>query len=486
MVKNRLIQNHIDSGLLHTHSFINGQWLDTGMDTLTVYSPIDQQPLINLSQVSESQITSAIESSVKAQQKWKKTPANSRREKLKKWLALIEKHKDDLAQIISLENGKPVSEALVEIDYGASYIDWFADQAIRIKGDILVNQNNQQIWLNKQAVGVVYAITPWNFPNAMITRKVAPALAAGCSIILKPSELTPLSAIALTTLADKAGIDPGVITLLISNHAEQVSQQIMADKRVRKVSFTGSTRVGKLLCQQAAKTMKRTSMELGGNAPFIVCDDADLDLAVDAAIAAKFRNAGQACVAANRFYLSQTIATTFTEKLVQKLKDLFENKTEQSLIIGPMITEQAKTKVLSWIEAAIAQGAKKVYTAKCRNDGQYLAPTVINNISSEMALFQNEIFAPVIAITHFDKLSDVIAQANNTDAGLAAYCFSQNLETITLLNNELEYGMVAINQGSLSNAIAPFGGIKDSGLGREGSDYGLDEYLDLKYTNLVI
>jgi len=431
---------------------------------------------------SDTEIKADIERSHTAQKSWAALPAKTRSGLLHRWFELLLENQEDLSRLMTLEQGKPLHEAQGEVLYGASFIEWFAEEAKRTYGETIpANSGDKRFVTIKQPIGVACAITPWNFPIAMITRKAAPALAAGCSFIVKPSELTPLSAFAVVELAYQAGIPRDVIKVVLGNTAPQVGNIFTSHPLIRKLSFTGSTKVGSLLMQQSAHDIKRTSMELGGNAPFIVFEDADIDAAVKGALASKFRNAGQTCVCANRFYIHSNVYDSFVTKLdaeVQKLK--VGNGIENDVNIGPVISESAKAGIQSKIDRAIEQGAIPVTPIQTL-PGLFMQPVILRNVSHDMDIVQQEIFGPVAPIMGFDSDEELIEMANDTIYGLASYFYSQNIHRVWKIAEALEYGMVGINEGIISTEVAPFGGIKQSGVGREGAKQGIDEYLDVKY-----
>lgn len=395
-------------------------------------------------------------------------------------------HTDVLAALCTAECGKPISESRGEVAYAGSFVEWFAEEGKRAYGDIIpATHSGNRLLVLKQPVGVAAAITPWNFPLAMITRKAAPALAAGCSIIVKPAEATPLSAVALETLAHKAGIPKGVFQILVTDEPETVGTKLATDPRIAKLSFTGSTRVGKSLLEQCASTVKRVSMELGGNAPFIVFDDADIDAAVEGAIQSKFRNAGQTCVCANRFLVQSSVRDEFADKLARRVRDLkVGDGSEQGIDIGPLISEDAREKVIALVKDAQNQGAKALVGGAALETSRYYAPTVISEITPAMDIAQTEIFGPVAPIIDFKDEADAMQIANDTRYGLAAYFYARDMGRVWRMMEALDYGMVGVNAGVISTEVAPFGGVKESGIGREGSRYGIDEYLELKYAML--
>ncbi|MBT8113950.1 MAG: NAD-dependent succinate-semialdehyde dehydrogenase, partial [Arenicella sp.] len=403
---------------------------------------------------------------------------------LRNWFELVMQHQTDLATILTAEQGKPLAEAAGEIAYGANYIEWFAEEAKRIYGDTIPSlSSNSRIVVLKQPVGVVAAITPWNFPNAMITRKAAPALAAGCSFIVKPAAETPLSALALATLAEEAGVPAGVFNVVISDQSRPIGQVLTGDPRVAKFSFTGSTAVGKVLLAQCAQTVKKVTMELGGNAPFIVFDDADLDEAVKGAMLSKYRNAGQTCVCTNRILVQNGVVEEFTAKLVQAVGELKVGRgDEDGVSIGPVINKGAADSIAELVDKAIAGGARaEIGGGRTELGDSFIQPTVLSGVTADMAVAREEIFGPVAPIIEFADERQAIELANDTEVGLASYVYTRDMGRMWRVSEALEYGMVGINEGIISNEAAPFGGIKESGMGREGSKYGIDDYLEIKY-----
>ncbi len=472
--------------LFQTNAFINGAFkASESGNTFEVANPFNKDILAQVANSTKADTEEAIQAASNAFQVWKKFTASKRSRILKNWYHLQLKHADDLAQILTLEQGKPLAEAKGEIKYGASFVEWFAEEARRIYGDTIPgHQADKRIVTIKQPVGVVAAITPWNFPSAMITRKVAPALAAGCTVVIKPSELTPLSALALAQLSIEAGFPPGVINILPTINAVEVGQTMTNSKLVRKLSFTGSTKVGKLLMRQCADTVKKISMELGGNAPFIVFDDADMDEAVSGAIAAKYRNAGQTCICANRIFVQSSVYDEFTEKFAKAVKEQkVGNGLEEGTIVGPMIEEKAVQSVEAVLEDAQTKGADIITGGKRvgNNDSLIYEPTVVKNVNTDMLVFKNEIFGPVAPIFKFDTEEEVVKMANDTNYGLASYFYGRDYARIWRVAEALEFGMVGINTGMISTTVAPFGGVKESGFGREGSKYGIDDYVEIKY-----
>ncbi|MFA0309678.1 succinate-semialdehyde dehydrogenase (NADP(+)) [Vibrio splendidus] len=431
---------------------------------------------------SEYDILSGVERASVAQKEWALLPAKTRSGLLQKWYQLLLENKEDLGRLMTLEQGKPWAEAQGEVLYGASFIEWFAEEAKRTYGETIpAPSSDKRLVTIKQPIGVACAITPWNFPIAMITRKAGPALAAGCTFIVKPAESTPLSAFAVAELAYQAGIPRDVMQVVLGANSRQVGGIFTSHPLIRKLSFTGSTQVGRVLMQQSANDIKRTSMELGGNAPFIVFDDADIDAAVLGAMASKFRNAGQTCVCANRFYVHNKVYDEFVEKFdaaVQQLK--VGNGLEEGVNVGPVISESAKQGIQSLIDGAIEQGAKLVTEPKTL-DGLFMQPVVLKNVTHDMDIVSQEIFGPVAPVIKFDDDQQLIEMANDTIYGLASYFYSQNIHRVWKIAEALEYGMVGINEGMISTEVAPFGGVKQSGIGREGAKQGIDEYMSIKY-----
>lgn len=481
------MQHLNDPTLLKTGSYINGCW-QLSAQLLAVDNPATGDIIAHVSNAGVAETEQAIAAAQQAFTGWTKRTANERGALLRNWFTLIEQHKDDLARILTLEQGKPLAEAKGEIGYGASFIDWFAEEGKRIYGDTIpAPAADKRILVLKQAIGVVAAVTPWNFPNAMITRKAAAALAAGCTFVVRPAIQTPLSALALAELATRAGIPPGVFNVVVGDDAIGMGKVLTSHPKVAKFTFTGSTAVGRQLIAQCASTVKRVSMELGGNAPFIVFDDADLDAAVQGAIASKYRNAGQTCVCTNRILVQRKVLDRFCEKYLAAVANLtVGNGLDDGVSVGPMISAAAVQQVQALVKDAIANGARQltkdsptVLGAKLGEN--FLSPIVLSDVSNTMAIAQQEIFGPVSPIIAFDDEAQAIALANDTEAGLAAYFYARDIGRIWRVAEALEYGMVGINEGLISNAAAPFGGVKQSGIGREGSKYGLDDYLELKY-----
>lgn len=478
------LKSILENPLFKNQCYINGQWVNSlKAEVVPLYNPAKNDFLGDIPQLSRKKISETIEAASKALVQWRALAGKERSQYLRKWFDLVIAHKYDLASIIVLEEGKPMSEALGEVDYAASFIEWFAEEAKRIKGDVMAApQSDCRIITLKEPIGVCAMITPWNFPAAMITRKVAPALAAGCTAIAKPAEQTPLTAFALAFLAEKAGIPAGVFNVVTGN-AIEIGAEFTSNPLIKKISFTGSTATGRIILGQAASTIKKVSMELGGNAPFIVFDDADINEAVDGLIATKFRNTGQACISANRIYVQDAIHDEFVKILVEKVGQLkvgngFETEVQQ----GPLINLNAVKKVEKHIADAVKKGGK-IEQGGTRHQlgGLYFQPTILSGIQQDMLICKEETFGPIAPIIRFLSEIEVINMANDTAFGLAAYIFSNDASRIWSVSAALECGMVGVNTGAISNEVAPFGGIKESGLGREGSIYGIDEYLELKY-----
>ena len=464
--------------------FIDGQWINASDNkTFAVTNPATGEIIANIASVAAQQVEQAVVAADTALATWKLTTAKERSLLLKKWYQLIIENQEDLAMILSTEQGKPMTESRGEILYGASFIEWFAEEAKRTYGDVIPHdKQGRRLVVIRQPVGVVAAITPWNFPNAMITRKVGPALAAGCTVIIKPASETPLSALALVALAEQAGIPQGVINV-VTGSAREIGAVLTQHPAVKKVSFTGSTQIGKLLMEQCSSTMKKVSMELGGNAPFIIFDDANLDRAVEGAIASKFRNSGQTCVCTNRILVQDTVYDAFIEKLkvavVQlKVAPAFEQGAEQ----GPLINEKAVEKIQEHIEDATSKGAKVVVGGQRHALGHtFFEPTVLADVTPDMLVAKDETFGPLAPVFKFSTEAQAIQMANDTEFGLASYIYTESLSRAWRVGEALEYGMVGINEGLISTEVAPFGGIKESGCGREGSKYGIEDYQELKY-----
>ncbi|HEX8542959.1 MAG TPA: NAD-dependent succinate-semialdehyde dehydrogenase [Pseudomonas sp.] len=471
-----------DPSLLVERAYVNGTWIeaDDGA-TIAVTNPADGSVIAHVPALQAAETRRAIESAESRFVTWREVPAAERARYLEAWYALIMENQEDLALIMTAEQGKPLSESRGEIGYGASFVKWFAEEARRIYGDTIPAPTaDRRIVVLKQPIGVVAAITPWNFPNAMITRKCAPALAAGCTVLVKPSEMTPLSALALAVLAERAGIPAGVFSVLTGMPAG-VGGEMTSNPAVRKLSFTGSTKVGKLLMSQCASTMKRLSLELGGNAPFIVFDDADLDLAIAGVMVSKFRNAGQTCVCANRILVQDGIYDRFAERLSQAVAQLkVGDGLAEGVTIGPLINAAAVDKVGHHIGDALEKGASIAIGGMPQGDGLYVQPTVLIDATPDMLLASEETFGPVAPLFRFKDEAEALVMANATPYGLGAYYFTQDIRRAFRVGERLEFGMVGLNTGVISMEVAPFGGVKQSGTGREGSKYGLDEFLEVK------
>ncbi|MEZ5557682.1 MAG: NAD-dependent succinate-semialdehyde dehydrogenase [Pseudomonadales bacterium] len=473
-----------DPSLLRSQALIDGAWVDADDgSTFAVTNPATGETLAQVARCGAAEATRAIAAAERAMADWRRRTATERGRLLRAWNDALLAHQEDLARLLTAEQGKPLAEARGEIAYGASYIEWFAEEARRVYGDTIPGPApDKRIVCLKEPIGVVGCITPWNFPNAMLARKLAPALAAGCTVVCKPANETPLSAFAMAALAEQAGIPPGVVNVLCG-HTSEIGETLTGSKIVRKLSFTGSTRVGQMLMAACAATVKRTSMELGGNAPFIVFDDADLDAAVAGALASKFRNAGQTCVCANRMLVQSGVFDAFAGRLAEAVSEFrLGNGAEEGVTMGPLIHEQAADKVMDMLDEALAGGARLVTGGKLRRDGgSFIEPAVLTGVTPQMRVFNEEIFGPVAPLIRFDTEAEAIALANDTDFGLASYFYSRDVGRIFRVAEALEYGIVGVNEGIISNAMAPFGGVKFSGNGREGSKYGLDDYLEIKY-----
>ena len=473
------------SPLLRDAGYINGVWTSgDATKTFDVLNPATGELLASLPDMGAGETRTAIDAAHAAQPTWAARPAKERSALLRKWFDLMVANADELAAILTAEMGKPFPEARGEILYAAAYIEWYAEEAKRIYGETIpAPSQDKRMIVIRQPVGVVGTITPWNFPAAMIARKIAPALAVGCTAVSKPAEQTPLTAIALAVLAEQAGIPPGVYNVIVGVDGPAIGRELCGNEKVRKISFTGSTEVGRILMRQCADQIKKVSLELGGNAPFIVFDDADLDAAVEGAIASKYRNAGQTCVCANRLYVQSNVYDAFAAKLAAKVAEMpVGDGFEPGVLIGPLIDEQGLAKVEDHVSDALAKGAKVLIGGK-RIDGAgtFFAPTVLTGVARGMKVAREETFGPVAPLFRFETVEDVIAQANDTEFGLAAYFYAGDLNKVWRVAEALEYGMIGINTGLMSSETAPFGGIKQSGLGREGSRHGADDYLEMKY-----
>ncbi|HEY4123714.1 MAG TPA: NAD-dependent succinate-semialdehyde dehydrogenase [Rhizomicrobium sp.] len=473
-----------DQTLFKSDAYVNGVWAK-GAKTFAVTNPSTGETLADVTDITGADARAAIDAAHDAFPAWKKKTAKERAALMRKWFDLVMANQEDLAAIMTAEQGKPLAETRGEVAYGASFIEWFAEEGKRIYGDVIpTNQAGRKLIVLKQPIGVVAAITPWNFPNAMITRKCAPALAAGCTFIIKPAGETPLSALALAELAHRAGIPKGVFNVVTTSKSSEVGLELTQNPKVAKFSFTGSTEIGKLLMKQCASTVKKVSLELGGNAPFIVFDDADLDAAADGAMASKFRNMGQTCVCANRILVQDKVYDAFAEKLsarIAKLKvgDGFEDGVTQ----GPLITEDAVEKVEKLLKDATAHGAKITMGGK-RVKGQFFEPTLVKDVTPAMDIAKTEIFGPVATLFRFKTDEEAIRISNDTEFGLAAYFYARDVGRIFRVAEALEYGILGINEGIISTEVAPFGGMKESGIGREGSKYGIEDYVEIKYLAL--
>ena len=471
--------------LLRSQSYINGEWVDADSGaTVDVLNPHNGDVVATIASLGAAETRRAIEAAEAAMPAWQARPVKDRANILRTWFNLVMANIDDLAQILTLEQGKPIAESKGEIAYGANYIEWFAEEGKRIYGDVIAPpSNDKRIVVIKQPVGVVASITPWNFPNAMITRKAAPALAAGCTFVGKPATETPLSALALAVLAEEAGIPAGVFNMVAGKNSREIGGEMTSNPIVRKLTFTGSTPVGKVLMQQCAGTVKKTSMELGGNAPFIVFEDADLDAAVQGALVSKYRNAGQTCVCSNRMLVQESVYEAFAEKLAAAVNELQMGAgTDDGVTIGPLINAGAASDVDALVKDAMGKGAVALAGGKISDLGAcYFEPTILTNVDQSMRVFSEEIFGPVAPLFKFKTEAEAIAMANDTEFGLAAYFYSRDIGRIWRVGEALEYGIVGINEGIISNEMAPFGGVKESGSGREGSKYGIEDYVEIKY-----
>lgn len=476
---------------LKTKGLIAGQWVGAASGReFAVTNPATGQTIAMVANMGREETLAAIQAAHEALPKWRTATPRERCNRLRAWFELIVQNADALAQLMTSEQGKPLAEAKGEVLYGASFVEWFAEEAKRIYGDVISSPvPGRKLFVMKEPIGVAAAITPWNFPLAMITRKCAPAIAAGCTVVVKPAEATPLTALALADLALKAGIPSGVFNVVVgdANAAPEIGKVLCEDTRVRKVSFTGSTEVGRILLRQSADTVKKLSLELGGNAPFIVFDDADVDAAVEGAMASKYRNAGQTCVCANRIYVQEGVYDEFARKLAEKVSGLRVGPGDKSGVqIGPLIEPAALQKVKAHVENAVSMGAKVLVGGKPHAlGGLFFEPTVLTDANPGMRISCEETFGPVAPLFRFKTEQEVVAMANDTEFGLAAYFYSRDLGRVFRVAEALEAGMVAVNTGNFSNEVAPFGGVKQSGLGREGSKYGMDEYLEIKYLTVA-
>ncbi len=473
-----------DAKLFRQQCYVNGQWVDAGSgETIEVTNPANGEVIGTIPKLGAEETRNAIEAADRAWPEWRAKTAKERANVLRKWYELIMAAQEDLAVLMTTEQGKPLTESRGEVVYGASFVEWFAEEAKRVYGDTIPpHQADKRIVVVKQPIGVTAAITPWNFPIAMITRKCAPALAAGCPVVIKPATQTPYCALALAELAERAGIPPGIINV-VTGSASAIGGEMTANETVRKLSFTGSTEVGKLLMEQCAATVKKVSMELGGNAPFIVFDDADIDAAVEGAMMSKFRNTGQTCVCANRILVHDKVYDTFAEKLAEKVRALKVGPgLEEGVSQGPLIDENAVKKVEEHISDATGKGAKVAVGGKRHeHGGTFYEPTVLTGVTTDMMVTHEETFGPVAPLFRFTSEEEAIRLANDTRFGLAAYFYARDLGRVWRVGEALEYGIVGINTGIISTEVAPFGGVKESGVGREGSKYGIEDFLEIKY-----
>ncbi|MFG6114909.1 NAD-dependent succinate-semialdehyde dehydrogenase [Halobacillus sp. MO56] len=463
---------------------INGQETGHELPTLEVNNHANGEIIATVPKGGKVEAKQAVDAASEAFKQWSQLSAYERSEVIRKWFDLVNDHKEDLARSMTLEQGKPMKEAIGEINYANGFISWYAEEAKRVYGEqIPATQRNKRLFVHKQPVGVVAVITPWNFPAAMITRKVAPALAAGCTVVIKPAEQTPITAIKLAALAEEAGIPKGVINVVTGN-PKAIGEAWLEDTRVQKLTFTGSTEVGKLLMKGAADTVKKISLELGGHAPVIVMDDADIEKAVKGVIGAKFRNAGQTCVCSNRIYVHETVVDSFTDKLVEEVKKLkVGNGLEEETDLGPLIDEKAVAKVKKHVDDAVEKGGQVIYQGS-QQEGLFHEPVVLTNANDEMLCMREETFGPVVPITTFKTEEEALHRANDSIYGLAAYVFTENITKGIRISEQLEYGIVGLNDGLPSTPQAPFGGFKQSGLGREGGHHGIEEYLEIKYISV--
>ena len=485
MLSSSLQKRLNDPSLLVDKGFVNGEWVDSGVSVFDVTNPSTGDILATLPSLSREQTAHAITGAKTAQKQWAKKTGKDRSKILMALYNLMLNNVDDLATILTAEMGKPYADAKQEITYGATFIQWYAEEAKRVYGDVLPpSAENNRLSVIRQPVGVVGAITPWNFPNGMVCRKIAPALAVGCAVVCLPDGNTPLSALAMAVLAERAGVPVGVLSVIPSNNPSDIGKELCENETVRKISFTGSTRVGRIIMEQCSPQIKKLSLELGGNAPFIIFDDADVDKAVQGVIASKFRNNGQTCVCANRLYVQSGIYDEFCEKLTKATMDsiVVGDGFDKGVNTGPLISASAVERVQGLIDDAVSKGATVLMGGKPHHKGDlFFEPTVIKGITQGMRVAQEEIFGPFAPIFQFDTEDEVIAYANDTVYGLAAYFFTNDLSRTYRVQESLEYGIIAVNAGGFGSESAPFGGFKQSGLGREGGKYGLDDYLETKY-----
>ncbi|WP_372571997.1 NAD-dependent succinate-semialdehyde dehydrogenase [Ruegeria jejuensis] len=478
-----------DPSLLVTQAYINGQWVDGENGTFAVTNPARGDVVAEVADLSRAQVAEAIAAAESAQKDWASLTGKERAVILRRWFDLMMENADDLGKILSAEQGKPLAEAVGEIGYGASFIEFFGEQAKRIYGETIPgHQRDKRIMVLKQPIGVAASITPWNFPNAMITRKAGPALAAGCSFVARPASETPLSALVMGVLAERAGIPAGVLNVVPSSSASDVGKEFCENPVVRKLTFTGSTEVGRILLRQAADQVMKCSMELGGNAPFIVFDDADLDAAVEGAMLSKFRNNGQTCVCANRIYVQAGVYDAFAAKLTAAVEALkVGDGLTEGVTTGPLISDAAVAKVQEHLEDVTAHGGKVLTGGKSHAlGGTFFEPTVVTGVTQDMKVAQEETFGPLAPLFKFEDEDEVIAMANDTIFGLASYFYAKDLSRVYKVAEALEYGIVGVNTGIISTEVGPFGGVKQSGLGREGSHHGIEDYLEMKYICLSV
>lgn len=473
----------METSLIKTQAYVNGQWVGAASGkTFDVTNPATDKNIISVPDMDRDDVRKAIEAADAAWPAYRDTTAKERSALLRAWFNLMITHKEELAYIMTIESGKVMAESLGEVAYGAAFIEWFAEEAKRAYGDVIPpHTKDRRLVVIKQSIGVVAAITPWNFPLAMITRKVGPALAAGCTVVVKPPSETPLTALAISYLAEKAGFPPGVYNTITSTQSSEVGKELCEHKKVRKVSFTGSTPVGKILMQQSASTLKKLSLELGGNAPFIVFDDADIDEAVKGAIVSKYRHNGQTCVCVNRVLVQNGVYDEFVVKFTKAVMELKTGDVLQKDVqVGPLINEKGLQKVEAHIRDAVEKGAT-ITTGGKAIGGLFFQPTVLTGATPQMLIAKEEVFGPVAPVFHFNTEAEAIQMANDTDYGLAAYFYSKDVARCWRVAEALEYGMVGINEGLISTEVAPFGGVKESGFGREGSKYGMEYYMEIKY-----
>ncbi len=478
-----------DMALLKTKGYIDGKWVAAdGGKRIAVTNPATGETIAEVVDMGAAETRRAIEAANRALPAWRARTAKERAAIMRRWFDLVIAHTEDLALLMTTEQGKPLGESRGEVSYGASFIEWFAEEGKRAYGDVIpTTQGDRRLFALKQGIGVCASITPWNFPIAMITRKVAPAFAAGCTVVAKPATLTPLCALALVELAEQAGFPPGVFNMVVGRSSSAIGEEMCTNPLVRKVSFTGSTEVGRVLLRQSADTVKKLSLELGGNAPFIVFDDADIDAAVEGALASKYRNAGQTCVCANRIYVQDAVYDEFAKRFAAKVAQLkVGNGAEPGVVVGPLIEESAVAKVEEHVADALGKGASLLEGGKRHElGGLFFQPTVLTEVTPQMIVAREETFGPLAPLFRFKTDDEAVAMANDTEFGLAAYFYARDVGRIFRVAEAIEAGMVCVNSGILSNEVSPFGGVKQSGLGREGSKYGLDEYLEIKYLCLA-